>query len=216
MLLLQLVPSVLAVLVLSKVIEPVYGSRAYLKFLAIVLCCSGLTAFRFGYDSQPSVDHHILHHPVQPAALDSTPSLALVLLWSLLFPAGSDDTKAGIRTVQAYIYTPKAAAVYAACDTYAMPPFAGICCVCARQERVIKSSVSSLKRFHNPIMSWNCLRNCRTLGPDDYQHPLHLLALPAQCSHEEGAAMHCGDGQQWHLAGSGRSAGSTGWWRGCW
>ena len=45
LLLLQLVPSVLAVLVLSKVIEPVYGSRAYLKFLAIVLCCSGLTAF---------------------------------------------------------------------------------------------------------------------------------------------------------------------------
>lgn len=43
--LLQMVLNVLAVLVLSKHIEPVYGSKSYLKFLAIVLSCSGFCAF---------------------------------------------------------------------------------------------------------------------------------------------------------------------------
>lgn len=37
--------NVMAVLILSKHIEPVYGSKPYLKFLAIVLSCSGLCAF---------------------------------------------------------------------------------------------------------------------------------------------------------------------------
>lgn len=41
----QLVASVLALLLISRVIEPVYGSKAYLKFLGIVLSFSGLSAF---------------------------------------------------------------------------------------------------------------------------------------------------------------------------
>mmetsp|Transcript_17123 Transcript_17123/g.51251 ORF Transcript_17123/g.51251 Transcript_17123/m.51251 type:complete len:342 (+) Transcript_17123:220-1245(+) len=40
-----LVASVLALLLMSRVIEPVYGSKAYLKFLGIVLSFSGLSAF---------------------------------------------------------------------------------------------------------------------------------------------------------------------------